>query len=196
MSYFKSIGLTIQSPRLSPLVSAWSIVLYKLINAVAVMRILFPVGFFNECLIYINFKRWSCLQLTFVRNWLLPLITIHITVLSILLENTICSSLEIMRIVAEPKAVCFQFNVCVWSLIIVNIALLYKTILNLDEISKSLRPNNECCIILTDDEVFEYFPTDLYVQSKVPCINEIKQLIRSANEVDKEKQQQQQQNTY
>lgn len=50
-SYFKSIGLVLQSPALGTLMSAWSIVVYKLVNALACLRLVFPVSkifAFNE----------------------------------------------------------------------------------------------------------------------------------------------------
>lgn len=114
---------------------------------------------------------------------MIPLLVVHITVLSIMLENTISSSLEIMRIVANPISACFRFNVCAWSLIIVNITLFYMTIFNLDQTSETTSPNTESTI-LTDDEVFEYFPTNLFEYSNVHCVSNVNHRIQSFDEFD------------
>lgn len=190
MSYFKSIGLTMQAPRLCPLVSPWVILVYKLVNAVALLHVLFPVSIYIYiyCVyMYNSSYLHTHIQVTFVRYWTIPLIIMHITMLSLICDTILCSSLEIMQIVDNPTSVCIEFIVVAWSLITVNIALVYTIILNFDQTSETLSPITQLHI-LTDDEVFEYFPTNIFEYSKVPCMHEFTYLIRSSSDEFEEKE--------
>lgn len=98
------------------------------------------------------------------------LVVVHVTALSAIAENTIRTSIEIMRIVADPLSVCWRLNACAWSFIVANVAVLWTTICH-DELAALT--NLIECNSLTDEEVFKYFPNDILYDQTLHAIHKL-----------------------
>lgn len=122
-------------------------------------------------------------------HFLLPLFAMHTVVLSTITTNTICTSLEMVRLAETSTRHLVEFSCFAWTLLTLNAILFYANLACYNNEPKERESKHfdasQAYLLNDDDEVFDHFPVDLKNQQCMEWIDANKANIQTLLDINR-----------